>query len=46
MCVIALIVIGVCLVVASVAAVFGEPQERAARTNDQRGWWPGAPRRK
>jgi hypothetical protein len=42
----ALIVIGICLVAASIVAVFGEPNERAAMTKDQRGWWPGTPRRR
>ena len=46
MFVIALIVIGICLVTASFAALFGEPDERAAKADDQRGWWPGTPRRR
>ncbi len=46
MFVIALIVIGICLVAASLRAVFGAPEEPAATAHDQRGWWPGSPRRR
>ena len=46
MYVIALIFIGVCLVAASVVALFGAPDERAAKTDDQRDWWPGTPWRR
>ena len=42
----ALIVILVMVVVTSLASVFGGQDERAAMHKDERGWWPGTPRKR
>jgi hypothetical protein len=42
----ALIVISLVSVAVALAVIFGEPDERAANRRDDRGWWPGTPRRR